>query len=341
MAEVNRMDNRSWIRQALAHKDGPVPYNLLVSPPAKAALDAHYGSPFEDAIGMPIRMSGTSSIKPLYADPDKYGPTIRDEFGVTWSTNKIDRGSPIGPPLHEPNLDGFTWPDPTAGYRFDHLPAWTAQNQGHYLVLWVGDLWERATFMRGMEELLLDVFLHPQFVEELLEGLTEHILRTMQCILDRGLAFDCIAVSDDYGTQHGMLISPEHWRRLIRPRLARIYGLAKAHGKDVFHHTCGHVTPIIGDLIDIGLDILHPIQPEAMDVAELKRQFGRRLTFCGGLPTQGLLPCGTPQQVRDEVKRLKDVLGAGGGYILEPGITIQADVPVANMVAMIDEARRL
>ncbi len=93
-------------------------------------------------------------------------------------------------------------------------------------------------------------------------------------------------------------------------------------------------------LIDLGLDVLHPIQPEAMDVFELKRQFGGHLTFCGGVRTQDLLPRGTPQQVRDEVRRLKDFMGRDGGYILEPGITLQADVPLDNLLALVEEARR-
>jgi len=121
----------------------------------------------------------------------------------------------------------------------------------------VGDLWERATFMRGMEAMLTDLVLAPGFVRQLLRG----------------------------------------------------------------------------------LDVLHPIQPEAMDIARLKRDVGAHLTLCGGLRTQDLLPRGTPGQVRDEVRRLKDVMGRGGGYILEPGITLQADVPLANMVALVEEAR--
>jgi uroporphyrinogen decarboxylase len=108
----------------------------------------------------------------------------------------------------------------------------------------------------------------------------------------------------------------------------------------VFHHSCGDILPIIGDLVDIGLDILHPVQPEAMDLAVLKREFGPDLTFCGGVSTQDLLINGTPEHVRAEVRRLKREMGKGGGYILEPGITLQADVPVDNMVALIDEARR-
>ena len=94
-------------------------------------------------------------------------------------------------------------------------------------------------------------------------------------------------------------------------------------------------------MIDIGLDILHPIQPEAMDILKLKSEFGRHLTFCGGVGTQDLLPYGTAQEVQKEVRRLKRHMGAGGGYILEPGITIQADVPLENVLAMIDESRRI
>ena len=159
-------------------------------------------------------------------------------------------------------------------------------------------------------------------------------------ILFTRFTFDGVALSDDYGTQRGMLMSPAHWRRFIKPRLAEIYGLARRHGRTVFHHSCGNIVPIIGDLIDVGLDVLHPIQPEAMDVAQLKRQFGTHLTLCGGVRTQDLLPRGTPRQIRDEVRRLKTVMADGGGYILEPGITLQSDVPIENLLALIEERGR-
>jgi uroporphyrinogen decarboxylase len=161
----------------------------------------------------------------------------------------------------------------------------------------------------------------------------------MAILFDR-FAFEGIAVSDDYGTQQALVISPAHWRKLIKPRLAEIYALAKQNGRTVLHHTCGNVTEIVGDLIDLGLDILHPVQPEAMDLGTLKREFGKHLTFCGGVPTQTLLVRGTPEDVRREVRRLKREMGRDGGYILEPGITLQADVPRENLVALIDEARR-
>jgi uroporphyrinogen decarboxylase len=283
-------------------------------------------------------MGGPRSVKPLYADPEDFGETVTDEFGVTWLTSRIDRGSPIGRCLPEPTLSGYRFPDPTQARRFEDLGAWCREQEGHYRVVWVGDLWERATFMRGMEDLLLDVALHSGFVEALLGGITDCIQHTMEIVFEQ-FEFEAIGVSDDYGTQKAMIISPESWRKLVRPCLARVYGLAKKHGRGVFHHSCGNIVPIIGDMIDLGLDVLHPIQPEAMDILHLKREFGRDVTFCGGIPTQNLLVTGTPDDVRREVQRLKRDMGRGGGYILEPGITIQDDVPLENMVAMIDEAR--
>jgi len=277
-------------------------------------------------------------VKPLYADPARFGPTAADEFGVVWTTNPFDRGQPVGPPLTEAELAGYTFPDPAAPYRFEEICEWCRANSAHYTIMWVGDVWERATFMRGMEELLLDTAMNPSFVEALLRGLADYVLETMGILFEHG-RFDCVALSDDYGTQKAMLISPAHWRRLVKPLLREIFDLAKSNGRATFLHSCGNVTEIVGDLIDVGLDILHPIQPEAMDIHHLKREFGRDLTFCGGLGTQELLPRGTPDEVRAEVRRLKETMGKGGGYILEPGITIQADVPAENMIAMIEEAQ--
>jgi len=335
------MSDRQWIIQALfERRPCPVPYNFMFSPPALAAMREHLGcSGVEDALGLPIRMTAPRSVKPLYASPSEFGPTVTDEFGVTWSTSDIDRGSPIGHALRDPGCTDFVIPDARAECRFEHLGSWCRQNADHYTIVWVGDLWERATFMRGMENLLLDVALDPAFVGRLLRGIADHILATMEVLFAR-FRFDGIALSDDYGTQKAMLISPEAWRRLLRPLVGEIYASARRHGRTVFHHSCGHITPIVPDLIELGLDILHPIQPEAMDVLSLKRLFGRDLAFCGGVSTQDLLPRGTPGQVRDEVRRLKDELGRDGGYVLEPGITLQADVPLENILAMIDEARR-
>jgi len=332
--------NKEWLRRVLRH-DGqaPVPYNLPLSPPARRKLEEHYHTgDVEKHLDLPIRMSGPQSVKPLYASPQEFGSRIEDEFGVVWTTSQLDRGSPIGPCLTELDLAGYTFPDPTAAYRFEHLGRWCEENKAHYTILWVGDLWERATFMCGMERLLLYVAAEPDFVDRLLKGLADYILRTMDVLFDR-FAFDCIALSDDYGTQRSMLISPAAWRRFVKPRLAEIFAAAKRAGRAVFLHSCGNVRAVVPDLVELGLDILHPIQPEALDVFELKTAFGGDLTLCGGLGTQDLLVRAGPGEIREEVRRLKRQLGSGGGYILEPGITLQADVPLENILAMIDAAR--
>lgn len=335
------MNNKQWIKETIIHTaTGCVPWNMMLSPPALEAVQKHYG--VEDIykfLDFPIRDNGSISIKPLFASPSQYGETIADEFGVVWTTNNIDRGSPIGPSVKESNLSNYKWPGPTEEYRFEGLSDWAAANAEHFTMLWVGDFWERATFMRGMEEMLLDVALHPEFVSELLKGIKNYIVETMRILFER-FEFDAVAISDDYGTQNGMIMGPDSWRKLVKSGLKEIYELAKDNGRYVFHHSCGQFYPIIPDLIEIALDILHPIQPEAMDIYKLKREFGKDLTLCGGVNTQQLLPKAAPQEIRDEVKLLKEKMGADGGYILEPGITIQADVPLENILALIDECRK-
>ncbi len=302
-------------------------------------MEKYYGCPIEETLSFPVRMTGCKTIKPLYADPSDFGETAVDEFGVVWSTSKIDRGAPIGPAVTDPDLSNYRFPDFTAAYRFEGLGEWCTQNKEHYTIIWVGDLWERATFMRDMDKILMDLVLNPKFVDELLHGITDYVIGTMEVLFGR-FRFDGIALSDDYGAQSSMLMSPSSWRRFVRPRLAEVYELAKSHNRMVFHHSDGYIYPVIGDLIDLGCDVLHPIQPEAMDVFNLKREFGQHLTFCGGMRTQDLLPRGSPEEIRNEVKRLKRELGREGGYIMSNGITVQADVPLDNLVAMIDEARK-
>jgi uroporphyrinogen decarboxylase len=336
------MSNREWIFDVLSHKSGTkVPFNFMFSPVINLAVKEYYGcdGDIKEVLDFPIRDNGTVSIKPLFANPDIYGDTIKDEFGVVWSTNKIDRGVPIIHCLNEPTLTDYHFPNPSDAYRFEGLGEWCKKNAGNFTILWVGDLWERAVFMRGMQELLLDTYINPVFVHDLLRKIADYILETMKILFER-FEFDAVAVSDDYGLQKSMMMSPDCWREFVRPYLSEVYSYGRAMGRKIFHHSCGHIYPIISDLIEIGLDILHPIQPEAMDIYQLKREFGKDLTFCGGINTQRLLPHGTADEIREEVRRLKDEMGAGGGYILEPGITVLADVPLKNIIAAIEEARK-
>jgi uroporphyrinogen decarboxylase len=185
-----------------------------------------------------------------------------------------------------------------------------------------------------MENLLMAMVVDPAFAHGLLDRILEFNLR----LIDNVCEFDVDAMmfGDDWGHQRGLITGPDHWRDYIKPRIRRMYGAAKAKGKYVFIHSCGKVEQLFPELIEAGLDVFNPMQPEVMDVAEVKRQFGSALSFYGGISTQKTLPFGTVQETKDEVKRLIDVLGRDGGYIAAPAHAIPADARPENVAAMIE-----
>ncbi|MCX6089233.1 MAG: uroporphyrinogen decarboxylase, partial [Candidatus Atribacteria bacterium] len=140
---------------------------------------------------------------------------------------------------------------------------------------------------------------------------------------------------DDFGTQRGLLLSQEMWREFFKPRWAKVWKIYKDAGLPVIHHTCGNITDIIGDMIDIGLNILEPVQP-VMDLKYLKKEFGKDITFFGGIDTQEFLPYGTPREVKLLARETIETLGQGGGMIIYPSQEIMNDVPIENIVALVD-----
>lgn len=211
------MTNTEWIRQALSHTDVKVPYRFSLTPRAKKIVERHFCTQFENNLNIPIRTISPMSVKPAYADPSVYGDTVTDEFGVVWSTSDIDRGYQSVTACRM-----LIFPDIPSLIRSQNtgsaISAHGVRRKRTITALWIGDLWERATFMRRMEPILLDVALNPGFVEELLTHLAEYVLKTMEVLFSR-YDFECIALSDDYGTQQSLIISPDDWRRLILPHL--------------------------------------------------------------------------------------------------------------------------
>ncbi|HDY89623.1 MAG TPA: hypothetical protein ENH82_16115 [bacterium] len=314
-----------------------MPYNFFFTPAALEKAQEHYGSPVDDVLNFPIRVNAVSSLKPVYAHPSDYGRNVRDEFGVLWSTGVTDRGIPVGPCITVPDISKYIFPDPAAPYRFKHLGDWLESNKENFTFITVGDLWERATFMRGLEDILMDIVVDPGFVHDLLQAIADYNINTMDILYEQ-FRFDGIVLSDDYGAQSSTIMSPSDWRKFVKPPLLRMYTKARKYGWVIFHHSCGHNTPIIPDLLEIGVDILHPIQPETMDIFKLKKEYGKDITFCGGISTQKLLPMGTSEEIRNEVRKVKRIMGKGGGYITGTGIMLHEDVPLDNLVSLIDEA---
>jgi len=333
------MTKKELVRQTIAH-DAPasVPYHIDLTPPVRDELAKHFGTDdVSEAIEDCLVIVGGSLGRPLYADPASDGALTEDVFGVLWRNNANDRGYVERHALNDPTLDGYEFPDPDFPGRFDAARDTVDAKRDLFVLGVAGDLFERANFMRGLDNLLMDMHLHPGFVHALLDGILEFDMATLRCVA--GLGVDGIFISDDYGLQNQLMMRPDMWREFVRPRLNQLIDTAHSCGLPVALHSCGCVREIIPDLVDAGLDVLHPVQPEAMDVAEIKREFGRDLCLFGGLGTQRVLRNSSPDQVRDEVHRLQDTLGAEGGYILGPAITIQQDCPIDNILALIDAAQ--
>ena len=150
---------------------------------------------------------------------------------------------------------------------------------------------------------------------------------------------DGVLLGSDWGSQRGLLMSPEAWDEMLRPGEQKEYDLIHAYGKDVWVHSCGNVEELVPRLVEMGLDVLNPVQSEAMDIRALKEHYGERLTFWGAISTQQTLPFGTPEDVKAEARRVRDLMGRGGGYIFSPAQSIQGDVPVENILALLEVAR--
>lgn len=207
-----------------------------------------------------------------------------------------------------------------------------------------GHILERAQMLRGFDTFLVDLLINQSFAEELLDRILAVEIDILGNFLDAvGPYLDVIAFKDDLGTQAGPLISPAMFRTFLKPRLARLVEVMRSKTQaKVWFHSCGSIAWAIPDLLDIGIEILNPIQVMArdMDSARLKRRFGDRLAFWGGIDTQQVLPFGTPQDVDREVRQRIADLAPGGGYVLASVHNIEADVPGENVWAMVQAAQR-
>jgi uroporphyrinogen decarboxylase len=198
-------------------------------------------------------------------------------------------------------------------------------------------VWQHPSFLRGLDTMMVDMLVEPDMAGYMMDRFTEFYLGYFDRMLDAaGGRIDILRQADDLGTQRSLFFSPELFRSFIKPRIARLVDLAHSHGVKFMFHSCGAIRPLIDDLIEIGVDILDPLQALAagMDPEGLKTDFGDRICLHGGIDTQYLLPRGSPQEVRSETERRLEILGAGGGYILAPCHVLQMDVPTANIMAL-------
>jgi len=266
-----------------------------------------------------------------------------DRWGVTWSA-----GTPAGAEW-EPEIQGYpvyhplTSLDDLPHYPFPssddpHLTSGLLDGVARDEVLVAGEiyfpLFDRASLLMGMQALFEAMIDRPADVRELFRRIADYQIGVIRQYLRMGV--DIVRFAEDYGAQSSLLISPRHWRALIKPELARMFAVAKEDGALVWLHCCGHVMEIIPDLIEIGLNVLDPVQVRANDQAAVKRLYGDRLCIMGGIDTQYLLATATPDEVTEEVRTRIALLGPGSGFILAPDTLIP--VPEANYRAYLSAA---
>ena len=261
---------------------------------------------------------------------------VADDFGVVWNrTVDRDIGVVDALVLPEPDISAFKPPklDYDAMRRdFQNL---LSRPDDTFKYGSVGfSMFERAWTLRGMENFLIDMVTEPSFAHALLDAVCDFNMR----IIELGLSYDVdgFYFGDDWGQQKGLIMGPSLWREFIKPRVARMYAAVKAKGKFVIQHSCGDVSSIFADLIDIGLDCYQTFQPEIYDIRAVKAEYGRDLSFWGGISTQRLLPFASPDEIKAKTVEIMRVMGAGGGYIAAPTHAIPGDVPPENVAAMLD-----
>jgi uroporphyrinogen decarboxylase len=334
------MNPKEMVYAQIAHQETAyIPYTLPFEQGVDIVmrLDEYYGSPvWQEALTQHI-VHIDCVDDGLYWEIITEEPFSVDRFGSTWRTDRWQHY--LAAPVFEvPSLDGYEWPETSdffpPGWR-EHVLKIIDENADSFTAAKFSfGLFERTWTLRGFENVLMDSAAEPEFYRQLVNRVAEH---QMELLEELGtLPVDGILFSDDWGGQRGTLLGPERWRAYLKEPVRRMYDFVHSAGKVVLHHTCGNVADLIPDAIEIGMDVLESVQPEAMDPYELKRRFGEHLTFWGGLGSQSTLPFGTPEAVRAEVQRLCREMGRGGGYILAPAKSLQADTPTENAAAAIE-----
>jgi len=352
------MNSRERMLAAINHKEfDRVPTDIWATPEVFKRLKNYLGSNADiyrllhiDGIAAVEGIKYIGTVRPRKRLPKGWGILPWEWiWGIQSRKVKFRTGvyyEPVAYPLADANtiddLEKYKWPKAEwFDYSKMHRHAEAArQNQvvmsGYMAPFYLHNL------LRGLHRSLADPFINPEFTHHLLNRISdflyEHHLRMFEAC--EGL-IDLTQVSDDFGTQTGPMIKLETFRQFYRPHLQRFIDLAHGFGIKVFHHDDGGIRPLIPDLVEMGIDILNPLQwtCPSMGLEGLKRDFGKHLCFHGGVDNQHILPFGTPEEVRAEVRHCIDVLATDGtGYILAPCHNVQPNTPVESIIAMYDEA---
>jgi len=353
---MSSWSSRERVAAAIAHRTSDrLPLTFDAQPEVYARLYAHFGLSPSDRAALFDRLGvDTWMVGPRHqgAPPE---PDERGERTSIWGyrTRRISYGggaydefvhAPLAGRDEVADIRRHAWPSP-AQIDFSELPDRIAQGGERAVIgAFTWGPFFIASVVRGMEDLLVDFAVRPTYAHALIERIGEISEAALDTLLERhGARLDIVYMADDYCSHQAPLFSPAMFRTFVMPYLRRYVEKVHRRGQKFLLHCCGAVRPLLPMIIEAGVDVLEPIQITAagMEPAALKRDFGRDLCFYGGVDLQHILNRGTPERVAEEVRRLADVLGEGGGYILGPGHTyIQVDAPTDNILAMYATGRQ-
>lgn len=354
------MDSRQRVETALAHKEPDrVPFDYWATPEITGKLMEYFSLCSEEELLEKLDIDFRYIPGPIYTKSNKAvreDGTIEDHWGVPRKKVQAGHGSywevtefPLGEASSLEEIRNYQkWPDPDwFNYECVRKQVAEAKATGK-VVVFMGDRLNRcaqlkpAMYIRGIEQIFVDLAISPDIAEYLFGRISDFYLEYARRTFEAAEGnIDIFFTGDDFGAQNSLLISPDMWRSFLKPRFKAFIDLGKKYGCKVAHHSCGVVMPLIEDMIECGLDILNPLQPEVakMDRREIKTRFGDRLSFHGSISIQKTLPFGTRDDIREEVKERIETLASGGGFILCTTHNIQPDMPIENVITLFEAYR--
>lgn len=333
------MTRREAVIRALRHEETPLlPYHIEFTSQEAEKMAAAAGDP-----AFAAKCGGFLHYMQYWGYPAERtvgSERFTDDFGVTWNRGGADKDIGVidSPVMFEPDLSLYPTPFLNEARIRSECERLLLTREDRFCFAGIGfSLFERLWSYTGMENALVWMMDEPEFTHALLDRILAFNMRVIDILND--YPFDAVYFGDDWGQQRGMIMGPKLWRTFFKPRLAEMYRRAKKNGKFIIQHSCGDVGEVFPDLCEIGLDCYQTVQPEIYDLPFLKKEYGDRLAFWGGISTQKDLPARTPEEVREVIRRTAEIMRPGGGYILAPTHAVPQDVPPENVTAMLGEFR--
>jgi uroporphyrinogen decarboxylase len=330
------MERKQRVINALNHKETDIiPYHIdFTEQEHQIMADYLKDKDFEEKLGVHlhyIQYWGWPTER-----QDKKGHFV-DAYGVEWNRSGVDKDIGV---IDHPIIADIS----ERTYKFppiDHkrieadMERMLEGKEDKFTMGAIGfSVFERAWSLLSMEEVFVAMLTEPQKLSKLFDDICEYNLEVMNTMLKYPI--DGFYFGDDWGQQKGLMMGADNWRKYIKPVMKKLYANAKSKGKFVLQHSCGDISEIFPDLIEIGLDCYQTFQPEIYDIEKIKNEYGNNLCFWGGISTQRLLPYETPEVVKSETKRILEIMSKGGGYIAAPTHAIPLDVPPQNVLAMLE-----